>query len=243
MNPLDWSKLKWLTSSFDYKEYLVGVVTLCPHCNTAITPVISSQFCNETYAFLIQECNFCKNIYFSIAQICNEEILKKVGPHEYYNKYNPQKLNIYKTVKVYPEYSFKNYNLPENIINIYPEFAEIFQQAEKAEEFKLDKICGVAYRKSLEILVKQCLALKFPNNKDEIYSETLSKSISRFQNLTIQRLAKAATWLGNDETHMIRKHTDYDINDMKKFINALVHTLEAEYIAEYNLDEILNKPK
>lgn len=51
-------------------------------------------------------------------------------------------------------------------------------------------------------------------------------------------LAKAATWIGNDETHYTRKYEDKDISDMKKYIRALSNYLSSEYlVSEYLVSE------
>ena len=55
----------------------------------------------------------------------------------------------------------------------------------------------------------------------------------------IQKLAKVSIWLGNDETHYIKKFEDKDINDLKRFIDTTV------YFILYNLnvdeaDDIIN---
>ena len=48
----------------------------------------------------------------------------------------------------------------------------------------------------------------------------------------IKSLAEKAVWLGNDETHYIRKHEDKDITDMKRFIDAMVYFISMVLITE-----------
>mgnify|MGYP000858501655 CR=1 FL=1 len=48
----------------------------------------------------------------------------------------------------------------------------------------------------------------------------------------IKNLATASTWIGNDETHYIRKHVDKDIQDMKQFIHALLYFIEYQLTVE-----------
>lgn len=55
----------------------------------------------------------------------------------------------------------------------------------------------------------------------------------------IKKSSKVSAWLGNDETHYIKKFEDKDINDLKRFIDTVV------YFILYNLnvdeaDEIIN---
>ena len=50
-------------------------------------------------------------------------------------------------------------------------------------------------------------------------------------------LAKASVWLGNDETHYVKKHPDYTLNNMKAFINAFITFIDSDlaYEAAYKL--------
>lgn len=90
----------------------------------------------------------------------------------------------------------------------------------------------MAYRKALEILVKQYLIEQTPNEKDKILNEALGRSIERISSTKIQSLAKAISWIGNDQTHMVQKHPDYNIPEMKRFMLALCHLIIAEHIAD-----------
>ena len=60
----------------------------------------------------------------------------------------------------------------------------------------------------------------------------LGDCIKLIDNPKIQALAKASTWLGNDETHYVRKHTDRDIEDLERFLNSLVGYLSFELTAD-----------
>ena len=51
-------------------------------------------------------------------------------------------------------------------------------------------------------------------------------------NTNINTLAKKAAWIGNDETHYVRKHSDRDISDLKKFIDAMVYFVAMILITE-----------
>lgn len=41
-------------------------------------------------------------------------------------------------------------------------------------------------------------------------------------------LATAATWIGNDETHYLKKYSKSEVDNMKVFIKALAFYLSAE---------------
>jgi hypothetical protein len=49
---------------------------------------------------------------------------------------------------------------------------------------------------------------------------------------------KRAAWLGNDETHYVRKWEDKDLNDQKSLIEVTVHWIEMEAITNKILSEM-----
>lgn len=114
----------------------------------------------------------------------------------------------------------------------YPYFFQIYEQAAEAESHGLDKISGMAYRKALEILVKQYLIKQTPDEENAILNETLGKNINRISFEKIRVLAKAISWIGNDQTHAVQKHPDYNVPEMKRFMLALCHLISAEYVAD-----------
>ena len=54
---------------------------------------------------------------------------------------------------------------------------------------------------------------------EKIYKTALGSCINKIDNSSIKELARCATWLGNDETHYIRKWEDRDIHDLKNLID------------------------
>lgn len=139
-------------------------------------------------------------------------------------------------IQVYPPRE-SIHGFSKKINNISTNFVEIYQQAEKAENIGLDQICGIGYRKALEFLIKDYAIHLYPNKQNEIESSFLSKCIAEYiTNDKIKTLATASTWIGNDETHYIRKNQNYNTNDLKRFINAVVAYIECEL----NYEEAFN---
>ena len=56
----------------------------------------------------------------------------------------------------------------------------------------------------------------------------------------IKNIAKASIWIGNDETHYFRKNPEYDIEDLKSFINTLIHFIEIDF-AVNSANSLVNK--
>ena len=55
-------------------------------------------------------------------------------------------------------------------------------------------------------------------------------------------LARGAAWLGNDYAHMENKHPDYDITDLKNFINSLALMVSA-YLTAEEADKVPRAPR
>lgn len=128
--------------------------------------------------------------------------------------------------------NFHPAEFPEGISGLSPTFVEAYNQSLSAESQGLTEICGMGYRKALEYLVKDYLIHLDPALEDAIKKELLSASIKRINSHQIKILAERSTWIGNDETHYVRKHEDLDYSDMKRFINALVRYIDSELTFE-----------
>lgn len=126
---------------------------------------------------------------------------------------------------------------PNNIQAVSSSFCQIYNQALVAEENDLGEICGPGYRKALEFLIKDYLvAHKFKadsTKQAEVKHAILGQVIERFiDEERIKQCAKRAAWLGNDETHYLRKWTNQDVSDLKSLIvitaNYIDMVLESE---------------
>ncbi|MFG0352923.1 hypothetical protein ACF8LD_17990 [Pseudomonas sp. zbq_5] len=122
---------------------------------------------------------------------------------------------------------------------ISPQFAEIFSQATHAEEYGLDEVAGVGYRKSLEYLIKDYCVAQHPDKEDDIKKRPIAQVIESFvTNENIKQCAKRAIWLGNDETHYVRKWVDKDIKDLKLLIQITVNWIQQEVITKKLLEDM-----
>jgi hypothetical protein len=126
------------------------------------------------------------------------------------------------------------YDFSEVIATISPQFIDIYNEASYAEKMQLTNICGVGYRKALEFLIKDyAISLAADENQiEEIKSNRLSDVITNYiNNQTLQDTAKRASWLGNDETHYVRKWVDKDLEDLKTLIKLTVRWIEMVELA------------
>ena len=110
-------------------------------------------------------------------------------------------------------------HVPDEIKRISLNYVELLSQSEAAEAYKLDQIAGAGFRKALEFIIKDYAIRRNPDKEDEIKKSFLGNCINNFlDDANVKECAKRATWLGNDETHYIRKWEEKDINDLKILI-------------------------
>ena len=85
----------------------------------------------------------------------------------------------------------------------------------------------------MEFLVKDYIIYKDNNLKETVEKLLLGRCINEhIINEKIKDIAKRATWIGNDETHYVRKWIGKSITDLKLLINLTVHWIETEDLTE-----------
>ena len=209
----------------------VSAPDFCPHCNKNIAPILCAYATNinnfdsiYTHAqFELSTIFLCPNCEKSI--FARYVMIKKTAAplgSFYYRE---------DTRFIYP-YTAPKIEIPNKIQDLYPDFYAVYKQAAKAESFGLDKICGMGFRKAVELLVKNYLISQHNEPEEKILKAPLGQSINNIENPKIKALARSATWIGNDETHVIKKLKDYDVQDMKKFIYSLCYFIASELIAD-----------
>ncbi len=203
---------------FNYKniEYSFKFPNKCPICKHSILPLLQGKYVNELYnhVYLLLSCPNCKKGFIT-GYGCEEKDYVNKKYHLFIEASHP---NV-------PDKVIWN----DNINKLSPMFCDIYNQAHSAETYELKQISGIGYRKALEFLIKDYCIYNNPNNKDKISKMPLAQVIKEYiSNDKIQKLAKASVWIGNDETHYIRKFEDKDISDLKRFINATVLSIELD---------------
>lgn len=130
-------------------------------------------------------------------------------------------------------------NIPKEVTSISPLFPEIYSQSQAAESFDLDQIAGVGYRKALEFLIKDYCIATNPESKEQIRSIQLGNCIERFvNNPQIKICAQRATWIGNDETHYVRRWLDKDITNLKELILLTVNWIHSNILTRKYEDDM-----
>lgn len=204
------------TVKLEYPEY-------CPHCGKNISPeMIHASDSEDSYS--------SGNAHFVVTFRCSRSACKKYFAVEYIFE------SISKPCSI-AEYNYRppiKVKLPENIEKVSPVFVEIYSQATVAESEALNQIAGVGYRKAAEFLIKDYAISKNKDDEEKIKAIMLGKVIAEYLNdfPKIQALAKSVAWIGNDETHYVRRHDGKDIDDLKKFILSAAQFIAADYDAD-----------
>jgi hypothetical protein len=124
-------------------------------------------------------------------------------------------------------------NFSETLKSISPMFCNIANEAQNAEHKGWKLIAGPGYRKALEFLIKDYLCRSRPDDANKIKSAQLGLCIANYvDDSRIKATAARAAWLGNDETHYVRKWEDKDLEDLKKLIQLTVHWIEMQELTE-----------
>jgi len=135
----------------------------------------------------------------------------------------------------------------ETIKIISPDFCKIFIEASKAEALGLKLVAGPGYRKALEFLIKDYVISQYPEkdvdliaaHRTQVQKKLLASCIAEHvKSDQIKEIAKRATWLGNDETHYVRKWEGKDLEDLKRLIALTIHWIEIEKLTADVIDDM-----
>lgn len=207
--------------------YNITITDICPKCGKGIEPIhrnTSTYIDDDAYiVYLTLFCNICKESWVD-SYLYNSRSRTSA----------PWSVNYYKEVPS---------DLPKDLAVLSPKGSKIYIQALSAEKDGYDTLVGIGLRKALEFFIKDYLILTQPDKESEIKTETLGKVIANHINDDVlQKLAKATSWIGNDETHYVRIHTDKDLEDLKRFLNATLRYFEYQLTIQ-DAQELLNRPK
>lgn len=183
---------------------------MCPYCNDGIVPIpvygyfrnVTAPGLNRYSVQVVFECPKadCQALFVTQYIYTGDKFLKQRDLHK-------------------PTLTIK---FDEPIREISPDFTVIYNQTFQAEQIGLSQITGPGYRKALEFLIKDYAirSVTTQSEKDTILDSLLGKVIDNYiDDIRIKNTAKRATWLGNDETHYVRKWEDKDISDLKRLID------------------------
>lgn len=119
------------------------------------------------------------------------------------------------------------------VASVSHDFGEIYNQAVAGEAHGLFQLTGIGLRKALEFLIKDFAVTQTPTATEEIRNTRLGPCIEKFvSDANVKDCAKRAAWLGNDETHYVRRWTDKDVSDLKALIRLTMIWIESVLVTE-----------
>jgi hypothetical protein len=122
--------------------------------------------------------------------------------------------------------------IPEVVAKISPTFVSVFIEAEEAAQLGLSQVAGPGYRKAFEFLIKDYAKSLTSEKAAEIEKKFSGAVVTEYiQDARIQAVAKRCLWLGNDETHYLRRWTDHDVTDLITLIRLTASWIEIEYLS------------
>lgn len=122
--------------------------------------------------------------------------------------------------------------IPSSVRELSTSFESIYREAEDAKSHGLYQIAGPGYRKAFEFLIKDYAKSLAPDNAEQIENMFSGKVVNEFiADPRIQMVAKRALWLGNDETHYLRKWAEHDLEDLITLIRLAINWVEIERLS------------
>ena len=199
----------------------VELASFCPCCGTTLFPSVLYGVCIENEedeslnkVFLLNHCPSCDECFISrhlFDEGCGDGYL--------FSSASPVMVSGVKFSK--------------HISDLSPDFVSIYNDSALAESLNLHTICGIGYRKAMEFLIKDYSISKNPENREEISRLPIGQCIERYIiEDRLRALAKASSWIGNDQAHYEKRHSSYNTADLKIFINAFVTFIDADLAYE-----------
>lgn len=193
---------------------------ICPHCHKEV----GFDLCGLTQGSSINSIRICLAVFQCPA--CKElTVGRYLQNFDRFDKF-PYIHSIY-----YPEAQFKDIFFDQCINNISKDFQNLYNQAAKAEHYGCIDIAGAGYRKATEFLIRDFAKHMHPDKKEAIDKTEAVRNVVKNFLQDFPRLKEAsdsALVLGNDETHYSKIYTDYDLSDLKDFINITCTEIAAE---------------
>lgn len=219
-------------NSKEYDDAIIDEPRQCMHCKNTGTQIFLDSFATRG-----------KNDEYQAIALFSCQLCGSTSVH-FMNLWRNSEIEYYSSDTTIPALKLENLVFSSIIQEKFPAFCNIYSQSEKAEDENLDQIAGMGYRKALEFLVTDYL-LTYPVEgvEDDWLTNPktpLGSKISKISNQRIQKLAKAISFIGNDETHYTRRHPEHDINSIKAFIKILILEIENEIEFE-KAEALLNK--
>ena len=213
----------------EYQFSLVKESITCPSCQALMQPELLYGYRSIHGVFVFARCT---------NQSCEKTFISQYQP---LNKRLPNGNMLYAFSSIERDTGVEHKSFSAIISEISPSFVRIYNQAYTAQQLSLSDICGVGYRKAIEFLIKDYIMSKLSDDaaKEKIKKKLLMQCIEQdIDDAKIKAVAARATWLGNDETHYVRKWEEKDVNALCTLIDLTIHWIESDVESARLLEEM-----
>jgi len=207
------------------KDMQISEPTVCPLCGKSIKP---QDF--GVYAYQDDQ----KHWYGAVFSLCKACYKPFVVHYDFGGPGNDGSPVVPKgtVLSIGPTGHTKRAFEPK-LVEISPQFEKIYNQALAAENSGLDEIAGMGYRKALEFLIKDYLIYKKPEERATIEKMELGKCIAnKVEQESLKTVASRCAWLGNDQTHYVKRFEEFDLEMLKKLVEACVYWIQMELLTD-----------
>lgn len=201
---------------------LDGYPDACPVCHAHVKPIVIA------FTYLSGK-DMAQGIFRCTNTRCDEVFVTTYGGAR----------NGMRTMQRSEPFRFVQYSFSKEITAASPAFCQIYNQAIAAEAASLDQMVGIGLRKALEFLIKDFAISEKPEKAVEIKAAFLGNVIKQYiDDRRVQALAERATWLGNDETHYVRKWESKDITDLKNLVTLTLNAIQNAILGKQYLQDM-----
>lgn len=219
----------------------IEIIDSCPFCHKMINPLDLENFlCNVSaknakYLQRIFRCpnKECGMVFTALYEICFDA---KAG------------LYVYSFEKLEPTRPYEPL-ISEIIKDKFPEFYKVYKEANAVDSLGLSEVSGMVFRKSLEFLVKGFAkdglkdSLDNKEEKSNIDKMSLASCVKKYiTDPNTKSMAERTAWLGNDESHYLRRWPEKDINDLKVLLKLTINSIENQLLINKYQEE-MDKPR
>jgi len=194
----------------------------CPRCNAAIGEIVLSADLysaprDMSYAAVSFLCNSCFKPF-----VCVYEAIV--------SSYTTPTCKL---IDVGPS-GITERQFDERLVAMSERFPAIYNQAFEAEQRGLTEVCGMAYGKALEFLVKDFAITKSPADKEKIADMRLALCIENYvDDDNLKATASRCAWLRNDHTHYVVKHDELSLSDLKNLLEATMYWVNMRLLTDF----------
>jgi len=236
--------------NYNQKPVTIEEPNICPHCHVVMTPI----FIWEDFSLDTDDCVVYLSAWKCSNQKCRKIFMAQYFIHDNVGEFSrylnglpkgpdwPRPILELKSGADSTEVDNKNGGKEEHASQS-SNFIKTYLQSLQAENYGLDEIAGMGYRKAIEYLVKDWAIQNNQNASDKIKDMWLSAVISEYYSGDLKEILERATWIGNDQAHYNKIFQNFDVNILKELIDLIMVELDRQHKKNHYIQAIKKKNK